>query len=836
MGSAIIRPHRMDQPILGNMAKSSTVGILFAAPLFIYRLGHHVPALYPSIDLFLAPFLAQAAAVVDSTLFEDYASNGGDYPDELFFGTFAVLSGIGMLFSGGLLWLAAKVKLANLGTFLPFSVLCGFFSAVGVLLWALAFSVDTTGKTWQMVFFSGDSHLIWNSCIHHLPSLVVGILMNRLGPKHPFYVILLILVTLLCFYATMWITGTSLEQAQQRDKWFWSPDELVYAKNRHLGLESWTLPPAPLGRFGALWNGLVHWKAVYNGLGNMAALAFLYLLRSSIHASALKKNVGNLVRRVPLPKTQGHVGQESFRPTTPSSSAYNMASSLMGSVRQSVQTVNISLAPIERMSFGEVLDLELPSDGSGNKKIDDASKLGYKEIRAKATHLSLEEIFVEYGYALFVVAFCGGFGCCPTVATSNTMYAIGAEAAAPQYGSVLLLIIFYLTDFELVQYIPKAAFSSLLVLGAVDTFVVWFFGAFRKTQDIFEWLVVPIIVAFSLFVGFLNAVFFGIAISMFVFVGSFFQVGVVKFKATALEVRSTIERPMASSLWLDEHGDSIQVFVLQNYLFFGNANSILNYIATMFDDDVDDSISQGLEISPPPSPKILILDMSLITGMDSSTVDIFADIKELCHNHDCKLYMCGLSPRIRKGLAMRGIKPESAVASMDRRVRFFVDLDTALGKAEDALIQSEMTEIDNDESMAQSTMNPREGFFHALKQIDEQHGQDFAHDLFELQPYTVPLELEPGQFLFQCHGGIVQDCQRGLFFIESGQLKIEKDASQTLTRTIGTTHTLNGAANVTLKNQHARMSLIARKAALAKARRNDSCLQNFRLARIGPGW
>jgi len=156
------------------------------------------------------------------------------------------------------------------------------------------------------------------------------------------------------------------------------------------------------------------------------------------------------------------------------------------------------------------------------------------------------------------------------------MYAIGADAPAPQYGSIILLVGFYLMDFEVVKYIPKTAFSSLLVLGAVDTLTVWFFGAFHKTQDLAEWLVVPMIAAFSLFVGFLNAVFLGIGISMFVFVAAFFRVGVVKFNATGLEIRSRIERSMAQSMWLNDNGDLIQVMVLQNYLFFGNASSILS--------------------------------------------------------------------------------------------------------------------------------------------------------------------------------------------------------------------------------------------------------------------
>jgi hypothetical protein len=166
------------------------------------------------------------------------------------------------------------------------------------------------------------------------------------------------------------------------------------------------------------------------------------------------------------------------------------------------------------------------------------------------------------------------------------------------------------------------AFSSLLVLGAVDTLVVWFIGPFQKMDSWAEWSVVPLIVLFSLYVGFLNAVFLGIGISTFVFVAAFFRVGVVKYAASGLEIRSVIERSLVQSMWLDIHGDAIQVLVvgllilrsmtmvpvtifyfipyfvfplvlgcllslvfvypkLQNYLFFGNASNILSYIVSV---------------------------------------------------------------------------------------------------------------------------------------------------------------------------------------------------------------------------------------------------------------
>lgn len=476
-GSAMIRPHSMDKPILGSMAKLSTVGIIMSGPFYILRLGANVPAVYPSIDLFLAPFLARAAVTIDESLAETYA--GEEYPEEAFFASFCVLTGIGMFLSGVLLQLGATFKLANLGTFLPYSVLCGFFSAVGVLLWALAFSVDTSGKSWKQVFFSGDSHLIMESLLHHMPSLLMGILMNQLGPKNPFFVLLLILVTLGLFYLTMLLTGTSLEHAQQ-EHWFWSREELVVDKSNN------SFEIIPLCNVFALLSNNTDWKAVQDGLGHMVALAFLYLLRSSIHASAMKKNIGNLVRRVPIPNPElreenpqgaDSDGDDDDDDTTllsfathPLSNTYrigNAAASSTGvleSVRQTVKQVQWSLLDDAKEKNHSVASLtEIKS--TPFDEAEEPDRRMYTEIRAKPTNQTLEEIFIEYGYALYVVSLFGGFGCCPTVATSNTMYAIGAEGRAPQFGSILLLMIFYFTEFDIVQYIPKAAFSSLLVLG-----------------------------------------------------------------------------------------------------------------------------------------------------------------------------------------------------------------------------------------------------------------------------------------------------------------------------------------------------------------------------------
>lgn len=601
--SAIIRPknhslpegnqqHQLHDNILGVMARLSTVGIIMAGPLLIYRLDRYVPALYPSMDLFLAPFLAQAAADVDEALtlrqqqrmHLSPASDGSNEQDrsmfepyslDLFLGSFVVLVAMGMFLAATLLQLAAKFKLASLGTYLPYSVLCGFFSAVGVLLWALAFSVDNGGLHWKTVLWSGDWTLMGNSMLHHLPTMVIGIVMHKLGPKNPFFVIVLIIVTLIGFYAVMWMFGTNLITAQEHG-WFWSKEELVHTTSpiaatatSYEWLISWFLPPAPFDSIASLVQGYVDWYAVFSGLENMAAFALLYLLRSSIHASAMKKNVGNLVRRLPIRRSE-HASASYNRVLSPlqedkNSNSHLRATQMIDNLRQSVNILNLSLADRQSLRILHQ-DHELDDDNEMDFLTDESEQQACTEVRPRMPDVTLEEIFKEYSYALYLVAICGSFGICPTIATSNTMYAIGAEGPAPQYGSIVLLALVYFTSFNLVRYIPKTAFSALLVLGAVDTLVVWFIGAYRKMQDLTEWLVVPFIVAISLWIGFLKAILLGLALSTFVFVASFNRVGVVKFNATGMEIRSRIERTMAQSAWLDAHGDYIQIIVLQNYL------------------------------------------------------------------------------------------------------------------------------------------------------------------------------------------------------------------------------------------------------------------------------
>jgi hypothetical protein len=434
---------------------------------------------------------------------------------------------------------------------------------------------------------------------------------------------------------------------------------------------SWC-PPAPFGLVNSWLQGKIHWGAVWNGMETTIALSFLYLIRCSLHGAALKKNVPNLSRTEKTGPVQGKA--------------------------------RFSMAVPHRRKFSEVLDIEnmVPLVTNAETTI----------VRPKPTGLSLKKILIQYGYSQFLCGAVGGFPITPSVAASPTMYMLGAEGVVPQLGSVLLLLCFYLTDFKLVGYIPKPAFSSLLVLAFIDMISTWFIKSYFKTKEKMEWLVVPLIVVLAFVVGLLGAVFVGIAMSTFLFVAAFFRSGVVKYIANGITVRSTIERSLKTGKWLDEHGDRIQLIVLQNFLFFGNASSILDYISSMFEEPASDVDS----IFVPPVPNIVVLDMTLVTGMDTSAVDAISDILAIFSNHDAKLFLSGVSTNLRQVMLLGGVKPESTRDRSKRKLRFFPDLDSAIGKAEDMLLEHEAIEDD----IIHYVGGVDSGFQRALRHIDEQ--------------------------------------------------------------------------------------------------------------------
>ena len=407
MGSTITRPHGQSS-MLGLMTKMAALGTIFGAPVYWSQLLD-IPALYPTVDLFTAPFLANIAVLVDEALYND-PDVSDEQVDMMFLGSFAFLTCLAVALSGALISLASVFKLANLGSYLPFPVLCGFFAAVGVLTWTLAFKIDA-GLTIGQVLGSGDLTVLLRAFWHHLPSVLVAGIMKYLGPKSPFYVVGLVAGTVASFYVYMCVAGVSRQEMIDA-KWFWASSDLVYEPlDSAIGFSAW-VPPAPFGLMKSLWEGQVHWKAVSAGLETTMALSFLYLIRCSLHGAALKKNVPTLSRKEKetMPEL-GPLGQV-------------MRDTSTGSRRSLLSSTGVSQRSFRhRRKFSEVIDIENLATAV------ESDSPGYVIVQPKPTNHSLKDILAQYGNSQLVCAIVGGFPVAPSVAASPTMYLV----RAPRY-------------------------------------------------------------------------------------------------------------------------------------------------------------------------------------------------------------------------------------------------------------------------------------------------------------------------------------------------------------------------------------------------------------------
>lgn len=153
-------------------------------------------------------------------------------------------------------------------------------------------------------------------------------------------------------------------------------------------------------------------------------------------------------------------------------------------------------------------------------------------------------------------------------------------------------------------------------------------------------------------------------------------------------------------------------------MFFGNAQSVLTYITTMFEEP-DAEIYSDLNYPLPPLPKYLVLDFAIVTGLDTSAVDLIREVVTICREHHCGLMLSGLNPDIRSTLIYAGIKAGSSGL-------FFVsDLESALGRAEDSLLKK-VCHVEEQEQQsaglrrrARALSNAEDGFQFALRRIDE---------------------------------------------------------------------------------------------------------------------
>ena len=267
----------------------------------------------------------------------------------------------------------------------------------------------------------------------------------------------------------------------------------------------------------------------------------------------------------------------------------------------------------------------------------------------------------------------GGFGGAPGfTGLSMTLLAnrMGAKARSVGVATALMLALMLPFAGELAGAMPTFIAAGLMIALGVELIHDWLWRTRRQLPRM-EWLVVLAIPLGMAAFGFMGGMALGLGLSIVTFVYNYARLSVVRVNASLRERKSSIDRPPAENSLIELEGEQVQVLELQEFLFFGTAEQVI------------EAIRQRLLDRSRLSLRFVVIDFRRVSGMDAAAAATFVKIRNLLAGSEVELIFSSLSPDIEQALARNGID-----FSTDPSVGRERDLDHALERCEDRLLSA----------------------------------------------------------------------------------------------------------------------------------------------------
>lgn len=274
------------------------------------------------------------------------------------------------------------------------------------------------------------------------------------------------------------------------------------------------------------------------------------------------------------------------------------------------------------------------------------------------------------GWANFINGLCTGV---------ISIQAAADTAFASKLGGnrFLMVLIYGLLVFGIVlvgpapiAYVPTLLLGGLLMYIGIDFLMAWVWNL-RKKLPLPDFAVVCGILLVVATVGILEGVAVGIILAILLFVHSYSQLSVIKSSQSGTEHVSNIDRDRKQSIFLDEHGDALHIFVLQGFLFFGTASRLLEDIRSLIDDPNR------------PTVRYLVLDFQRVDAMDTSAANSFMKLKQVCEKDGVALVFTSCSTEIIERLGNL-FSSENPAESL----RIFEDLEEGVAWCDDRILEN----------------------------------------------------------------------------------------------------------------------------------------------------
>jgi SulP family sulfate permease len=279
----------------------------------------------------------------------------------------------------------------------------------------------------------------------------------------------------------------------------------------------------------------------------------------------------------------------------------------------------------------------------------------------------------------------------------------------------LMLGLVALAHFDLPGVIPVPIVAGL-VLYLGYNFVV---DAFARPYAQRAWLDLALALVIMLVCvrfGYLVGVLAGLVGACVHFALNYARVGVVRRQATRAMLASHVDRTAVAMQHLHDAGESIRIYWLSGYIFFGSSEGVF------------ERIRNDIEAQRRPRVRFVILECAQVPGMDASAIGSLTKLRNFCSQRRVVLAYSGLRgpthDALRRGGCFGGRTPHVALA----------DLDAALAWCEDGLL-------------AEAGLDARDGADGFERWLQGQLGE--AADARDLLPYLERRDTADGEVLYR---------------------------------------------------------------------------------------
>jgi SulP family sulfate permease len=272
------------------------------------------------------------------------------------------------------------------------------------------------------------------------------------------------------------------------------------------------------------------------------------------------------------------------------------------------------------------------------------------------------------GLGNLVVGLAGGMPGHTSLAASTLSHDLGAPSRLTGLLTALLCALLLVAGRELLGYVPRLVVGAVLFYLSLSFLGDWLVDTWRR-MPLGDYAVLLLVFLVTVLVDFMSAVAIGLGAGVVLFVVRYSRVSVTRSAASGAVVRSNVERPEAMRRVLEERGDEIFVVTLQGFVFFGTASRLLG------------QIRERLRDPERPRLRCLVLDLHLVTGLDSSAAASLSKLRHDAEERGFTILLAAAPDMVRETLRREGIIEEP-----ERRVRPFPDLDHALEWAEDQVL------------------------------------------------------------------------------------------------------------------------------------------------------